>query len=204
MAEVIYEVKDPDTKENEPKQRYSWCNRGENTPGICSVKFIQQKKKSIWAIPFFSLFYITGLITYVLACVFFKDYIILVSLVPLPIIGVVVLLFGCPTPFEWLENDYFYNFSTGLLGEDPDNVDIDCSCIDEGCVMYSSARWGHFLMSCIGICPFGIIITLFTSGAISLFGVIFGFFGILLCSVTSLVYLIRYHYNRHSEDDFSE
>jgi hypothetical protein len=88
-----------------------------------------------------------------------------------------------------------------LFEDDFDNMPVDCSCIDEGCEMYLSKNVGHFMLSCTAIGPFGIIATLYTSGAISLFGVISGFIGIFVILATSLVYMIRYHYNRRGPDD---
>jgi len=189
MAEVIYEVRE-DTEEEQishasayarPLSSHSICS----IPNCCTVKFIQQKKKSIWAIPFFSFCFIVGLIVFVIACLEFKDFLLLVSLVPLPFIFGIVLIFGCPTPFD----------------DDFDNTPIDCSCIEEDCQMYLSKNVGHFMLSCIGIGPFGITVTLFVTGEISLLGMICGLIGVFVLILTSILYLIRYHYKRRNWND---
>ena len=180
MAEVIYEIReerggDDNEKEEQEQERSTSPSHHQQQPTICgipnycTVKFIQQKKKNIWAIPFFSLSFIAGLIAFVIACLKFDDFLLLVSLVPLLFMTAVVLLFGCPTPFEIVEDAFLYALSRGFFDDDFDNTPIDCGCIEEDCQMYLSKNVGHFMLSCFGVGPFGIIITLFATGNISIF-----------------------------------
>ena len=152
----------------------------------CTVKFIQQKKSSIWALPILSFFFVAGLIFFVAACFKFKDYLILVSFVPIPFICVILILFGMPVPFVLSEDDLLYS----MMFESSD---------DE-----LAKNWGHFMLSCCGTGIFGILAVLYATGVISVSGVVLSVLGHIILMFGGLVFLIRYHYIQDKDDFYEE
>jgi len=165
-----------------------------------AVKFLQKKKTTVWFLIPFAFCNLFGMLCFVLAGLLFRDFLNLLVFLPLAVVGFIVILFGCPYPFEILEEDSYWNFSLDPFAEEQ-GAYFDLSFLCEDCGVTCSKQLGHFWISAFAVAPFGILTSLVVSGKLFWASFLLSFLGIFIISVTGLVYLIRYHYRRSDEED---